>query len=87
MRNYFSYYTNDFKKINEKGYHFFKQYISISPETTFNSAKAFYLYFAFQLNKNDSKVQEILNQVIVTSSFQSLEEYRDFSLFCLYKGE
>lgn len=86
MRNYFSYYTNDFKKINEKGYNFFKQYISISPATTFNSAKAFYLYFAFQLNKNDSKVQEILNQVIVTSSFQSLEEYRDFSLFCLYKG-
>ena len=86
MRNYFSYYTNDFKKINEKGYDFFKQYIDISPQTTFNSAKAFYLYFAFQLNKNDSKLQEILNQIIVTSSFHSFEEYRDFSLFCLYKG-
>lgn len=86
MHNYFSYFTSDTKKDKEEGYNFFRKYINISNKSTFNSAKAFYIYYAYLLNKKNANIDDIINQLFITITFDSFEEYRDFALFCLYKG-
>ena len=84
FRKYFQFFADNKKYIEGKKY--FLQFKNILPKIDFHPFKGYILLFSY-LSKDYSEIDEILNQIFITSNNLTRMQSLDFSLYSFYKGE
>jgi hypothetical protein len=86
LREFFELYSQT-EGYYERGLRFFEQFHEIIKNQTFNSIKAFLMFFAYQTKKYGSPaVKEILRQELINATIKNRNDYLDFCMYCFFKG-